>query len=203
MTFSITQGRRKTPVGQGKTFRIFSPSLLSRQSKVDRRVGEKGHDSWDFLGQTDGARHNRKFKWQFNLTEPTKTKSNANKAPFPLHLTWKCSWVSLSCVHIHTRIWLSYLAYVLVRTYRIDALILARADEGDIFVAPLVHHIGANCNRRKGYSKLKVHEMNPYLGTEILAFRSPWKKKHRNHRVNSYSSANRYVTAIASISINI
>lgn len=113
MTFSITQGRRKTPVGQGKTFRIFSPSLLSRQSKVDRRVGEKGHDSWDFLGQTDGARHNRKSKWQFNLTEPTKTKSNANKAPFPLHLTWKCSWVSLSCVHIHTRIWLSYLAYVL------------------------------------------------------------------------------------------
>lgn len=32
-------------------------------------------------------------------------------------------------------------------TYGIDALILAGADEGDVFMATLVHHIRANCNR--------------------------------------------------------
>jgi len=158
----------------------------------------------------DEARHNRKSKWQFNLTEPTKTKSNANKSPFRLHSHMELQSGALSCTHIYIHIsiyiYLSCLAYVLVRTYRIDAFILARADEGDILVAPLVHHVGADCRRRKEKvariicrSKFsKLSRVSLTLALKSLLPEAPVKKLKRvNLCPQSY-----YITGITSISIN-
>lgn len=114
MTFSITQkehGKRTRTRTRTENSRIFSSPSPSPSPSPGRRVclagkakltGQgKDHDEDEDMTAgtlgTDRAQHNRKSKWQFNLTEPTKTKSNANRSasypPLASPRTWKCSFI--------------------------------------------------------------------------------------------------------------